>query len=137
MPIMYKAVPKTQPGVVGGGQIKYYAGIVRERPMILRKFASEISNMSTLTTTDVYAVLESFLDRLYIYLEEGRIVSLGDLGSFSPNISGSGEINPEDVNKDSIRKLRVNFRPGVELKDRLSKVKFEKVSNGTIEQPAP
>jgi hypothetical protein len=50
MSIMYKAMPKTQPGVVGGGQIKYYAGIVRERPVGIRKFATEISNMSTLTT---------------------------------------------------------------------------------------
>ena len=72
MSIMYKAVPKTQPGVVGGGQIKYYAGIVRERPVVIRKFAAEISNMSTLTTTDVFAVLESFLERLHMQLEEGR-----------------------------------------------------------------
>lgn len=125
MSIMYKAVPKTQPGVVGGGQIKYYAGIVRERPVVIRKFAAEISNMSTLTTTDVFAVLESFLDRLHVHLEEGRIVQLGDLGSFSPNLGSIGEDIPGDVSIRTIKNLRVNFRPSKELKKRLS-VDFEK-----------
>ena len=126
MSIMYKAGPRTQPGVVGGGQIKYYASIVRERPVVIRKFASEIANMSSLTTTDVFAVLESFMDRLHVHLEEGRIVKLGDLGSFSPSLASFGADVPEDVSIQSIKKLRVNFRPSKELKKRLSKVDFEK-----------
>jgi nucleoid DNA-binding protein len=71
-------------------------------------------------------VLESFLDRLHVHLEEGRIVKLGDLGNFSPAISSIGTDALGDVSKSSIKKLRVNFRPSVELKDRLSRVKFEK-----------
>lgn len=127
MSIIYKAVPKGQPGVVGGGQIKYYASIVRDRKVSIRKFATEIANMSTLTTTDVYAVLESFLDRLHVYLEEGRIVKLGDVGSFSPALSSGGEETPADVDIQTIRKLRVNFRPSNELNYRLSRVRFEKL----------
>ncbi|UXP31501.1 hypothetical protein N6H18_14205 [Reichenbachiella agarivorans] len=126
MSVMYKSVPKTQPGVVGGGQIKYYASIVRERPVDIRKIATEISDMSTLTTIDVFAVLESFLLRMHAYMEQGRIVRLGDLGSFSPELTSSGENAPEEVDRNTIRKLRVNFRPSMELNDRLSHVKFEK-----------
>ncbi len=137
MSIMYKSVPKGQPGVVGGGVVKYYAGIVRERPVVIRKFATEIANMSSLTTTDVYAVLESFMDRLHVHLEEGRIVRLGELGTFSPTLSSSGEDLPEDVSRSSIRKLRVNFRPSAELTARLSNVKFDKVANGSTSEPEP
>lgn len=128
MSVMYKAMPKAQPGVVGGGQIKFYAAIVRERPVEIRKIANEISNFSSLTTTDIFAVLESFLDRMHVYLEEGRIVKLGDLGSFSPALASHGEEVAEDVNQQTIKKLKINFRPSLELKSRLLQVKFEKQS---------
>ncbi|MBU2916190.1 HU family DNA-binding protein [Reichenbachiella agariperforans] len=126
MSIMYKAVPKAQPGVVGGGQIKYYASIIRERPVGIRKIATEISKMTSLHTTDIFGVLESFLDRMHTYLEEGRIVRLGDMGSFSPAIASYGEDLIEDVDKRTIKRLKVNFRPSMELNDRLSTVKFVK-----------
>ncbi len=126
MSILYKAIAKTQPGVVGGGQIKYYAGIVRERPVNIRKIATDISGMCTLTSTDVFAVLESFLDRIHTYIEEGRIVKLGDLGSFSPALASQGEDEQADVDRSTIKKLRVNFRPSAELKSRLIRVTFEK-----------
>ena len=44
MSILYKAIPRTEPGVVGGGEIKYYAGIVREREVTLREMVKEISS---------------------------------------------------------------------------------------------
>ncbi len=133
MSVMYKSVARVEPGVLGGGQSKYYATIVRERPIELRKFATEIANMSTLTTTDVFAVLESFIDRLYVHLEEGRIVKMGEFGSFSPSINSTGADIPERVNQSSIKRFKVNFRPSALLSERLANVKFEKVINGSIE----
>ncbi len=137
MSVMYKSVAKSQPGVLGGGQSKYYAGIVRERRIELRKFATEISNMCTLTTTDVFAVLESLIDRMYVHLEEGRIVRLGEFGSFSPSINSVGVELPEEVNRSVIKRFKVNFRPSSLLSERLSNVKFEKVVNGSIADPEP
>jgi len=131
MTVMYKSVARIEPGVLGGGQNKYYATIVRERPVELRKFASEIAHMSTLTTTDVYAVLESFIDRMYTYLEDGRIVRLGDFGSFSPSINSVGTLLAEEVDQRAIVRFKVNFRPSSLLKERLSKVKYEKAGNGS------
>lgn len=140
MTVLYKSVPKGQPGVAGGGQIKYYASIVREQPVNLRKFANDISKMSTLTTGDVYGVLELFMDRMHNYLEDGKIVKLGDFGSFSPAIGSSGSDNPEQVNQTSITRFKVNFRPSKTLSKRLALVnlEFEKVGDGTIsEEPNP
>lgn len=135
MAVLYKSVPKSQPGVVGGGQIKYYASIVREQPVKLRKFAEDISEMSTLTTGDVFGVLELFMKRLNFYLEDGKIVKMGDFGSFSPSIGSSGSVSPEEINRKSITRYKVNFRPSPILAERLSKVKFEKVSNGIPTEP--
>lgn len=131
MAVLYKVVRKSQPGLVGGGNHKFYASIVRQQPVELRKFASEISKMCTLTTTDIYAVLESFLERLHTYMEEGRIIRLGDLGSFTPSLSSAAEITPADVDQFSINKMKVIFRPSQELSYRLSNVKFLKT--GTAE----
>lgn len=131
MSVIYKAVPKGQPGVVGGGTIKYYAGIVRQQPIEIRKFANEIASRCTLTTTDIYAVLESFLERLHVYIEEGRIVKLGEFGSFSPSLSSKGEESPEEVNQYSINRMKINFRPSRELQKRLDVVSFQKSSTAT------
>ncbi len=131
MAILYKAVPKGQPGVAGGGQMKYYASIVREQPVNLRKFAEDISEMSTMTTGDVYGVLELFMRRLHNYLEDGKIVRMGDFGSFSPAIGSTGTDTPEGVNRTSITRLKVNFRPSIVLSKRLSYVEFHKVNYGT------
>lgn len=134
MPIMYKAVPKGTPGVAGGGEQKYYASIVRGRKVDLRTFVEEIAEMNTLQTPDVFAVLESFLQMSVRHLSDGRAIDMGQLGSFSPAISSQGEETTGEVDRQSIRKLNINFRPSGLLKERLSIVKFEKVSNDTLEE---
>ena len=131
MSVLFKAVRKSQPGLAGGGNYKFYASIVRQQPVELRKFANEIASRCTLTTTDVYAVLESFLERMHTYMEEGRIIRLGDFGSFTPFLSSNGEVTPEDITKHSISKMRISFRPGMELHDRLSRIKYLKTGTAT------
>ena len=128
MAVIYKAVPKGQPGVAGGGQIKYYAGIVRQQPVELRRFATQIAKMSTLTTVDVFAVLESFLEQLSEHLEDGKIVKLGDLGSFSPSLASKAEDEDFNVDQHTINRMKINFRPSKELKKRLGNIEYVKLS---------
>lgn len=135
MSVMYKSVARAEPGVVGGGQVKYYAAIVREQPVELRKFANAIARTSRLNTSDVFGVLETFLDNLYEYLEEGRTVKLGDLGTFTPSINSLGVESAEGVSKSSILRYKVNFRPGPFLKKRLSQVEFNKVTDAVVPEP--
>ena len=135
MSVMYKTVARAEPGVVGGGQTKFYPAIVRGRPIKLRKFATDITRTSRLATSDVYGVLEAFLDNLYAYLEEGRIVQLGDFGTFTPSINSQGVTDPTQVNQSAILRYKINFRPGPFLRKRLGEVDFEKITNesGEIE----
>lgn len=137
MPVSYKAVAKGTPGVAGGGEKKYYASIVRGRKVDLRTFVEEIAEMNTLNTADVFAVLESFLQMSTRHLSEGRLIDMGQLGSFSPSLQSIGEETAADVDRNSIKRLKVNFRPSSILSDRLSTVKFEKVRNeDLVEEPA-
>ena len=116
MPITFKSVAKGQPGVVGGGDTKYYATIVRNESVTLRTVATDLADRSTLTRADIYAVLESFMEKFPMYLVDGRSIHIGSLGSFYPSISSQGEINPADVDQYSINKLKVIFRPSNEFK---------------------
>lgn len=137
MSVSYKVVAKGKPGVEGGGEIKYYASIVRGKKLGLRSFVEEIAQMNTLQTPDVFAVLESFLQMSAKHLSEGRAIDMGQLGTFSPAIQSRGEVTPKDVNRNSIVRLKVNFRPSSLLSERLSVAKFEKVKNGSISQEEP
>ncbi|MFH6983490.1 HU family DNA-binding protein [Marinoscillum luteum] len=138
MAVSYKTIAKGTPGVQGGGPKKYYASIVRGRKVDLRTFVEEIAEMNTLQTPDVLAVLEAFLQMTVRHLSEGRTIDMGQLGSFSPSLSSIGQDTPEKVSKHTIKKLNVNFRPSGLLSDRLSTVKFEKVSDGSaVEEEAP
>ncbi len=131
MSVLYEVVPKGQPGVVGGGTIKYYAQIVRQEPINMREFADEIADRSTLTTPVVYTMLECLLDRIQYHMKAGRPIKLGDFGSFSPSLSSKPEDVPEDVNKDSISKVKILFRPGKVLRSRLDSLDFRKMRTRT------
>lgn len=137
MSVSYKAVAKGTPGVEGGGEVKYYASIVRGKKLDLRTFVEEIAQMNTLQTPDVFAVLESFLQMSVKHLSEGRAIDMGQLGTFSPSIQSKGEAEPKDVDRNSIVRFKVNFRPSSLLSERLSVVKFEKVKNASLTEDEP
>jgi len=133
MSVKYKVAPKGRPGVVGGGEIKYYASIVRGEKVNLRTLLNEIEELNVANPAVFFAVLETFLQKVNYHLINGRSVKLGQLGTFSPAISSSGVDDPDDVGKNTIRRFKVNFRPSQILAKRLSRVEFDKLSNGIPE----
>ena len=128
MKIQYKSIQKGEPGVVGGGEKKYYAQIVRGRAVDIRSLVEEIAAFNTLTTTDILAVLESFLQTAGGHLASGQAVNLGQLGTFSPSLLSHSEGAAEDVDRQTIKRLKINFRPSALLSDKLAVAKYEKVS---------
>ena len=126
MSILYKAIGRTQPGVAGGGQIKYYAGIKREREVTLREMVKEISSRSTVTTADAMAVIENFLELVPKFLRNGRTVNLGQLGSFRVNISSKGYDTPDEVGNYSIKRNKISFLPSAEMRENMGTVKYTK-----------
>jgi predicted histone-like DNA-binding protein len=126
MSILYKAIGRTQPGVAGGGQIKYYAGIKREREVTLREMVKEISSRSTVTTADAMAVIENFLELVPKFLRNGRTVNLGQLGSFRVNISSKGYDTPDEVGNYSIKRNKISFLPSAEMRENMGTVRYTK-----------
>lgn len=107
---------------------KHYAFVQNQGAINLRQLARRISRESTISMMDTIAVLEGLLQVVPDLLADGKIVKLGDLGTFRVTISSEGADIPDDFNSTFIKGLNVKFWPGVEFRDQLNQIKFKKVN---------
>lgn len=126
MSVKYKAIGRTQPGVTGGGNIKYYAAIVNQNERGIDKITTVVSEGSTVSGADIRAVIYGSMEAVTGFLSDGDIVRLGDFGTFRLSLSSAGEDAPEDVSVASIKGARIIFTPGATFKNMLKTLQFEK-----------
>lgn len=108
---------------------KFYASAKADGEINLKSLSKEIAGGSTtVSDTDVLAVLNDLIKTVSRHLADGKIVKLGDFGNFQISISSEGAETAEKVTSGLIRSNKINFRPGVDLRDMLSTVKYEKYS---------
>lgn len=107
---------------------KFYAVAKSRGEESVRQLATEISKRNGLSTADVFAVLESFIDLIPERIADGKIVRLGDFGSFSLTLSSEGTEKVEDFNSSLIKGNSLNFRPGKLVQNVLTTVDYQKVS---------
>ena len=125
MPVKFKVVELSNPQDRQAPK-KFYPRAVSKGEISLRELARDIDDISTLSSTDVYAVLESLLVILPKHISQGNIVRLGDFGSFSLTITGVGADRAEKVTENSITGNKIVFRPGKELKKQLDAIDYKK-----------
>ena len=107
---------------------KHYAMVEPTGTTDIDGLAKIISDSSTASRADVYLVLIGLVDAISQELEDGRSVHLGKLGSLSLSISSVGADTASEVTAFSIKKARLIFRPGPEIRNLLKKLKFIKKS---------
>ncbi|MDO4782484.1 MAG: DNA-binding domain-containing protein [Capnocytophaga felis] len=108
-------------------QPKFYASAKADGEISFRALAKEIATgSSTVSDTDVLAVLNDLTKVLVKHLSEGRIVRLGDFGSFRITISSEGAETAEKFNPALIKSNKIQFTPGVDLKEMQRVIKYEK-----------
>jgi predicted histone-like DNA-binding protein len=105
---------------------KLYAQTKSDGDINLKALGKEISQRCTVNYADTLAVLEALTQVLTLNLNDNKIVRFGDFGSFQVGISSEGAETPEKFNASMIRLKKVVFRPGVDLKEMLNNLKFEK-----------
>ena len=76
---------------------KFYPSIQASGRITTRELAESASQMSTLTTTDMMAALESLLTIIPEELAKGNIVELGDFGTFWLRATSDGAATADDV----------------------------------------
>lgn len=122
----YKIMSKKNP-LKPADPEKFYPFPKWSSEMNLRTIAGQIARHCTLTPADVTAVLEALLSELPDYLMNGHSVRLGDFGLMKLSFSGEGRGTADDVTAKEIKRLKVLFLPGVELKRKLSATRFERI----------
>jgi predicted histone-like DNA-binding protein len=133
--INYRLVERSKPGD-STAVPKFYALAVSSGTSNLREVAEKISARSTVTTIDAYAVLEAFVNLVPEELAEGRIVKLGDFGSFRVGIKSEGVENADDFSQNLITKTKVYFRRGPEFSNKISNLDYKKLNTSNAKVTA-
>ena len=106
---------------------KWYAMAKSTGELTFRRLSKEIAESSTtVSDTDVLAVLNDLIKILCRHLSDGEIVRLGDFGSFQISIGSDGATEESKFNASMIKTKKVVFRPGIDLKEMMNNLKFEK-----------
>lgn len=126
MTVKYTVVPKVNPQNPEAPR-KYYPVAKSSGKTTIRNLAERIAEISTVSSVDVVAVLEAFLNIIPKELADGNIVQLGDFGSFSLRIRSEGADSEEQVTAHNITKILTSFRPGKRFKEVLDNVSYEKM----------
>lgn len=108
---------------------RYYATVKSTGRVDTYGLARTINSMSTVSSADTAAVLEAFLNVVPDQLAEGRIVELGDFGSFRLTVSSEGAPRAEDFTSRHITDVRVIFTPGKRFKGVLNNAEFQKIAD--------
>lgn len=134
MSVKFNVTPKKDPRNLEA-QPKYYATVKSDGRADTVAVAKSINKMSTVSAPDTLAVLEAFLDVVPEKLADGRIVELGDFGTFRLTVSSEGETFADDVTARSITDTRVIFTPGKRFKQLLATIEFERAAVTQFNQP--
>ena len=105
---------------------KFYLTTISQGSSNLKQLAEKISYQSTLTPGDCYNVLSALEKNVIDELQQGRIVRLGELGTFRVSVSSEGKMTDEELNASAIKKARILFRPSVELGKMLKSLHFQR-----------
>jgi len=105
---------------------KWYANAKSTGDTTLRSLSKEIAARSTVAPADTQAVLIALTEVLVEHLANGKIVRLGDFGAFQVSVGSAGAETKEKFHVSMIKTKKVVFRPGIDIKEMLNNLKFEK-----------
>ncbi|GHT57932.1 hypothetical protein FACS18945_3220 [Bacteroidia bacterium] len=126
MAVTYVTVERGNPGNPAAPK-KFYAQAKAREEFSFRKLAKEIAEGSTtVSDSDVLAVLNDLTKILRRHLSNGEIVRFGDFGTFQIALTSDGAETAEKFNAALIKKPKVAFRPGIDLREMLAVLQYEK-----------
>jgi predicted histone-like DNA-binding protein len=108
MAIKYVTVPHKIPSKPDE-PVLYFPRVKASGEITLREIAQDISNQSTLSPIDIIAVLEALLLVIPRHISEGKIVRLGEFGSFHLSIKAEGSEDLADVSASKITSHKLIF----------------------------
>jgi predicted histone-like DNA-binding protein len=107
---------------------KFYAKAITHEVIGIDELCETIAEQSTVSETDVLAVLNSLEKNILKQIKKGNLIQLGRLGSFQLSLKSSGSDLAEDVTAGNVLRKRIIFRPSQRFRDVLATLKFIKVA---------
>jgi predicted histone-like DNA-binding protein len=126
--ILYSLIQKVNPRDLEAPR-KYYAVKQPQGNVTVWELAARISRESMLGIIETTAVIEALLQSIPELLAEGKLVQLGEFGSYRLTLSSEGAESPETFNVGMITSPNLIFRAGREFQDKLSQVKYSRANN--------
>src|SRR5574344_1191222 len=108
----------------GQEQEKYYACSRKGSIVDNNELAELISQSSSLAYGDVLSCLKSLSIYMRMELEQGKTVSLKDIGSFSLALSSNGYDSAKEITADKVKATKIVFRANDKLRSLLSNEHF-------------
>ena len=99
--------------------------------MDFKKLATLISLATTVSKTDVVAVLDALETYMNLELNSGGNLHLGNFGNFRLSSHSEGVENEEDLDASCIKGTSIIFTPGESLEKMLKTLKYVKVKEDT------
>ena len=127
MAINYVLMQRVNPKDVTAPR-KFYAVAKSTGEETVRQLANEISKRNGISVADVFASIEALIDLVPERINEGKIVRLGEFGSFSTSLNSEGVEKEENFTAANIKGNSLNFRPGKLIQKVLDTVDYTKVS---------
>ena len=121
--LRYRFVPKKDltPGAADDAKL-YFPQLVPGGRVSFDDLCEQIAEESSLTSGDIKNCLDRFRHCLEKNLLEGRVVDLGELGSFRINLRGEGVSSTEDFDpRRMMRPPSVQYWMGKELRKTIQK----------------
>ncbi len=125
MAITYSLVQRGNPRDPSAPK-KYYAVNQNTGDVDVRELSKIIAEISTVSEIDTMAVIEAFIKKVPELVADGKIVRLGDFGSFYITLQSDGADTADSFSTSMIKKVFLRFRPGKLIKNILKSVTFEK-----------
>lgn len=113
---------------------KMYAQAVNNGYVSFDELCTDISELCSLTSADVKAVMDRMNYVLDRNLKAGRIVQFGEIGNFRLSVGSSGTATEGEFTNSNIRRPKIVFTPGAKLRNTRTQTTFEKVVPQVVTQ---
>ena len=120
--------------LTGNGILKYFAKTQSTGVVDFNSICETISDRGTATRGDVQAALDGCIFAMKTALKDGRIVRLGDFGSFRVGVNSEGTLTEKEFVSSKIKGAHILFRPGTALTNMLANLTFQKATAGATEE---
>lgn len=124
MALKFRKVQRKVLSGVDKDKVKTYARAKASGYCDMEKLCELISNRSAMSSADVKAILDSLNWAMGLELRSGSIVQVGEFGNFRLSVRSKGTETEEEFNAAQIKKARIVFSPGSNLRWASSLTKF-------------